>query len=116
MIKFIALFFPALISMSIYIKRQSPRRVFKIELLIRYGIYTLLINWCVMSFMIYILGIEYCTLDNMENWSFFTKYVLITAFLAWTIPYIEEIVGKSISVRFHVKSKLEEKGEDNQNN
>lgn len=116
MIKFIALFFPALISIFIYIRREQVEKNSKVELLVRYGIYTLLVNWFVMSLIIYILGIEYCTLDAMESWSFFTKYVLIAVFLAWIIPYIEEIIRKSISVRFQVKSKLEEKNEINKNN
>ena len=114
--KIIALFFPALISISIYANRKSIELTPNLSILIRYGIYVMAINWCDMSLTTYVFGIDNSMLEYMEKWTFFTKYVLIAIFFAWIIPYIEEIIGRFIHINFWIEPKVEKGNESNENN
>ena len=102
--KEIALFFPAIISVCIYCKRQSIKLEFNLHLLVRYGVYTIFTNLCGMSLITYIIGIE-ATAFSLESFGFFTKYTFITVFFALCFPYIEEIVKKYLFVSFQVAAK-----------
>lgn len=115
MAKVIALFFPAFISISVYARRKSIELVPDLKLLVRYGIYVMLLNWLGMSLITYIFHIEDCVMETMESWGFLTKYIFITAFLAFLIPYIEEIIQKSICISFTVEERKGANNEDHQN-
>lgn len=112
MLKILSLFFPALISILIYTKRRSIEIRLTLDLLIRYAIYVLIVNWCALSIVIYILKIENVILEFLESGPFFTKYTLIAMFLAWIIPYIEEIVQKSIHISFHIEERTKKEYEN----
>lgn len=114
--KIIALFFPAFISITIYCKRQDCEQSFKLNLLIRYAIYTMIISWCDMSLITYIFKIDAAVSDFFESFGFYTKYVFVAIFLAWSIPYIEEIVGKYIHVSFRVEAREKKAIENIQKN
>lgn len=108
--KLIALFFPAFISISIYSRRQSVKLVPNLYLFIRYGIYTMLVNWCDMSLTTYILGKDDSKLAYMENWTFFTKYLFIAVIFSLLIPYIEEAIKKYVNIRFRIEVRKQEDG------
>lgn len=114
--KIIALFFPALISISIYAKRKSIELTPNLSILIRYGIYVMAVNWCDMSLTTYVFGRDNSILEYMEKWTFFTKYVFIAILFAWLIPYIEEIIIKFIQINFRIEPKAKEGNESNANN
>lgn len=106
--KIIALFFPALLSVSVYFRRQPAKLKPDLYLMTRYGIYTMLVNWCAMSLITYIFQTK-VVISDMESSGFFTKYVFIAVFFAGLIPYMEEIIKKYVCIRFHIESKVESK-------
>lgn len=112
MMKMIVVFFPAFICISVYAKRRSVELMPDLKLLIRYGIYVMIINWCSMSTVTYVFAVKDCRLEYMDSWGFLTKYNFIAMFFAWIIPYIEEVVRKSISISFKVESR-EDKSNEN---
>lgn len=111
----IALFFPAFISISIYVKRKSLELVPDLKLLIRYGIYVIFVNWLGMSLITYIFHIEDCRMESMESFGFLTKYIFITVLFAFLIPYIEEIIHKSIHISFTVEARKGDRDENHKN-
>ena len=54
----IALFFPALISISIYARRRHIKLDLDVRLWIRYAVYVVAVNWCNMSLTTYVFGID----------------------------------------------------------
>lgn len=112
MMKAIALFFPALISVGIYVRRRPIEWMLTLNTLVKYGIYVMFTNWCCMSLLTYVVRMSDCRVEYLDSWGFFTKYLLLAVFVAWLIPYVEEIVSKSIQVSFQVKTKVEEENED----
>ena len=104
--KGIALFFPSLVGVYIYYRRHSIKMEVDLYLLVRYGIYALLINLCDMSLITYIIGVK-ATISDIESFGFFTKYTSIATFIAFCFTYIEEIIKKYISISFQVESKME---------
>lgn len=116
MMKAIALFFPALISISIYVRRMSIERKITLNMLIKYAIYVMLTNWCCMSLLTYAVRLEDCRAEYLDSWGFFTKYLLLAALFAWMIPYVEEMIRKSVQVSFQVKAREGDGNESTQEN
>lgn len=80
---------------------------FNLFLLVRYIIYVMIVNWCDMALISYIIKPGTYVVDDMESFVFFTKYILIAIFFAWLIPYLEEIIRKYIHISFQVKEQNE---------
>lgn len=100
--KLIALFFPAIISVCIYCKRQSIALECRLNLLVRYMIYIMIISLCSCFSIVYVLK-KTPVMAELEIFEFFTKYMLIALIFSCIIPYLEEILKKYISVKFHVE-------------
>lgn len=71
--KIIALFFPAFISASIYCRRQHVEWKFSLFLIVRYIIYVMIVNWCDMALITYIIKPGVYVSNDMESFSFFYK-------------------------------------------
>ena len=102
--KMIALFFPALISISIYARRRHIKLDLDVRLWIRYAVYVVAVNWCNMSLTTYVFGIDDSKLMYMENWPFFTKYVFIAILLACGLPYLVEVAKKYFCISVRIES------------
>ncbi|MDE7130558.1 MAG: hypothetical protein K2O65_02005 [Lachnospiraceae bacterium] len=101
---FIALFFPACISLVIRHKRNDRLEWGVPESIIEYAILVLinvLVSQCI---VIYVLGIDGVDMSAFQSFPFFTKYLVISMTIAWLTPYLEEIGRKYISVSFKVES------------
>lgn len=114
--KIIGLFFPAIVSVLIKHSRNVHFTWNMPKTLLEYGIYVLinvLITGCTIT---YGLGLSDVTSDAFNSFPFFTKYTIIALAAAIVVPYIEEIIRKSIKVTLMVKTydeKREENMEDN---
>lgn len=60
-----------------------------------------------MSIVVYICMKTEIASNDLERFSFFTKYVAIAVIVAVLMPYVEEVLKKHIEVRFTVRGKDE---------
>ncbi len=77
-------------------------------LLFEYGISVLINVWLTMMIVTYIFMVKEVSIDALDRLSFFTKYTTIAIAVAFFVPYIEEMLGKYIEVKFVVRSKDED--------
>lgn len=113
--RIIGLFGPALISVWIKHLRSEKITCQMPMILIEYGIYTLVNVLVTTSIITYGLSIDGITVDALDSFPFFTKYVVIAIVAAILTPYIEEMIKKYIQVTFTVRTHDEKKNiEDNQ--
>ena len=102
--RLIGLFFPALISVSIKHSRNKELTWNLPNVLIEYGIYVLINVMITAMTVTYILSVHGVTIDALDSFPFFTKYVVIAIFAAVLVPYMEEIIKKYVRITFTVKT------------
>lgn len=108
---FIALFFPACISIMIRHKRNSKLKWRIPESIFEYSVFVLidtLLSQCIIT---YLLGIHEVDMSAFQSFPFFTKYLVIAMIIAWLAPYVEEIGRKYIGISFVVEKKEDKEGE-----
>lgn len=105
--KFIGLFFPPLISAFIRYKRGEIYMQGVVAVLFSYIIYVLVDTWVAMSIVVYICMKAEGSVNDLERFSFFTKYIVIAMVVAVLIPYVEEVFRKYIEIKFVVRRKDE---------
>ena len=101
---FVCIFLPALCAIGIELKRRSYDMK-TVQIVIRYGIWVLAINFMAMLCVVYVFGIEGVLTDAMDSFSFACKYIVISLILSIVLPYIIEILGKYLRISFEVTSK-----------
>lgn len=94
----IALFFPTTISMKISVNRSVEKDTGILQVIIKYGLYVLADNLLTQLIITYVLGISDVTADAFNSFPFFTKYVVIAAFVAMLLPFCVELVKKYFSI------------------
>lgn len=100
---YIALFFPALISVGIYNKRHK-KNLIDISTVSHYAGYVLIENIIVMYFTYRVFPYE-PTVEDFERLGFVSKFLLLGMIVSILLPYLEEIASKYISISFSVRSK-----------
>lgn len=102
---FIALFLPACISLMIRHKRNKELSWRIPESILEYAvcvIFNVLLSQCI---IVYVLRIDAVDITAFRSFPFFTKYMVISLFVAWLMPYVVEIGHKYIKVSFSVDSR-----------
>lgn len=94
----IGLFFPALISLKLSMNRNIENSKNILQVILRYGIYALCINWLAQVLITYILNISDVTVDALASFPFFAKYTFIAAVIAVFLPILEELIKKYIKI------------------
>ena len=101
----IALFLPACITMSIRQQRGAGCEKKLFPVLLEYGKTVLWCNLLTMGVITYVLRVSDVQSDAFKSFPFFSKYVIIAMFFAFIMPYISEVIGRYIKIRFFVKEK-----------
>lgn len=96
----LAILGPAFISVMIRYKQKKYTEL--CEMVIEYGIYTLLITLFTQSLITYVLRISSVTQDALQSFPFFTKYVVFAIIIATVIPLIQALIVKYIKVSIEV--------------
>lgn len=107
----IGLFFPAIVSVMISNRRNTESGWRMPTILFRYGIYVLvnvLLTVCVIT---YGFGLSGVTVDALNSFPFFHKYMVLALIMAILVPFVEEIIRKYIQITLTVRS-YDEKKED----
>ena len=108
---FIALFLPACLSLIIRHKRNKELNWNIPESILEYAILVIFNVLLSESIIVYVLQIE-TDIASFQSFPFFTKYMVISLFFAWLLPYVEEIGRKYIKVSFTVDSRTSENDHD----
>lgn len=103
---FIALFFPASISMLIR-NRRKGRKTDLVEVILEYAVLVLINVLVTISIIVYALGMSGIDIQVFNSFPFFTKYILIACGVAWLTPYAEEVLCKFVGVSFTVEERNE---------
>ncbi len=112
----IGLFFPALISMKLSMNRNVENNKNIFQVISRYGIYVLCINWLAQVLITYVLNISDVTVDALASFPFFTKYTLIAAVVGAFLPILEELIKKCIKVTIETGVDVERDKSNKKNN
>lgn len=104
--RIIGLFFPAFISLSIRCARDEKFSLRTPAVVVAYGIYALVNVLLTTIIITYGLNVSGVTVDALDSFPFFTKYVVIAVIMAVCVPYIEEMFRKYIHIRLTVKGEV----------
>lgn len=103
--RYIALFFPAVISVGIKYKRGDNKQWTWFDYVWAYAVSVICNVLFTESVISYALRLGGVTIEAFDSFPFFTKYLFIATVLAVIAPYISEIVRKNIAVSFEVEKK-----------
>lgn len=99
--RLIAFLFPSILSVAVNCK-ITKKEIFRLESIIMYCGYVLANLLLVLS-VLYIIGSRSITIDNnMNNVSFFIKYVSLSVFWALLLPFVYHLIKNS---RIQIKVK-----------
>lgn len=100
--EFIALFIPAIITVSVRYRRNAGE-LWKWFWYVREYAVALLVNVIfTQGVIVYVLGATGEGTSDFERFAFSTKYLVIACFLAFVLPYIWEALTKAVSVSVDV--------------
>lgn len=105
---FIALFLPALITMTIRRKRNIDCHKDWISTLLEYGRAVLFCNLILMIVITYLFKMQGVQASAFNSFPFFIKYVIMAVVYSALIPYVEEIAAKLFHIKFTVLGREEE--------
>ena len=105
---FIALFVPALFTVTIRQKRKNAGEPKIFPTVLEYGKAVLICNLFAMLVVTYIFKIDGIMETAFASFPFFIKYVIIELLFACALPYLEEIWEKYVHISFTVEGKDEE--------
>lgn len=100
--KFIALFFPAILSMAIDYKKNNGETWNWFDYLYKYTAYVICNVFFTESVVSYIFKKGSVSIDALNSFSFFTKYILAASVFALILPHFYKIVKENISVSFEI--------------
>ena len=104
----ITIFFPAILSFHIHVKRAEIAKL-EVWYFIRvYGLYALVQNFTTWIIVNYGLGIV-VNEDAFTSMQFDIKYLSIAILVSTCIPYIWELFNKYINVHVEIEEKTNEK-------
>jgi len=99
--------FPAIISLGIYLRRNE-KRLNSISALVHYAYYILLSNIVPLVIIYYIYDYD-PTFEEFNRFGFTWKYSIIAVGVSIVVPYVEELIGKYISVSFTIENRDQDK-------
>lgn len=105
--KIVCIFLPAFVSVAIRHKRIGFKS--NADMLLSYGLWTILINFLNMILVTYVLRMNDVVSDALDSFSFAIKYIAVAVVIAFLMPYFFEIISKYFNVNFKVESNDEEK-------
>lgn len=100
--EFIALFMPAIITVSVRYRRNAGEMWNWFGYIKEYGIALLVNVVMTQAVVVYVLGATGESVSDFERFAFSTKYLVIACFLAFVLPYVWEALTKAISVSVDV--------------
>lgn len=100
--EFIALFIPALITVSVRYRRNKGEMWKWFDYVKEYGVALLVNVIFTQAVIVYVLGATGEGTLDFERFAFSTKYLVIACFLAFVLPYVWEALTKAISVSVEV--------------
>lgn len=106
---FVALLFPAAISILISYRRSNNPLKFCVKSIFEYMVWTIINILLSTSTIVYILGISEVDSNAFNSFPFFTKYVIIALLFAVILPYIVEIIKKYFDIKMDIVENEEEK-------
>jgi hypothetical protein len=95
----IAVFIPGIISLRVVHRRSRSEWKFP-DTLFDYLVWTLVDTWLSTCVIVYAFGLNETVYTYLNSFSFFTKYVFVSAVIAFIIPYIKELVCRNIEISF----------------
>lgn len=105
---FIALFAPALFTVTIRQKRENAGEQKILPTVLEYGKTVLICNLFAMLAVTYIFKIDGVMETAFTSFPFFIKYAVIELLFACILPYLEEIWKKYVHISFIIEGKDEE--------
>jgi hypothetical protein len=103
--RYIALFFPAIISVGIKNRRDNEKTWTLFDFIREYAISVIGNVLLAQSVVVYVLRLGNVNIEAFDSFPFFTKYVFISLAFSVILPYIREIIKMNFSVSFEVDKK-----------
>lgn len=103
---YICLFFPSIISLKIYMSRNSISDLSRLQQLIwmiaSFAVYVVVNNLFIMTLCNYVLGLRGITESDFSSFQFFIKYLLLEMVIAILLPFIHEILVRHFSISVEI--------------
>ena len=103
--RMIALFMPAVITLSIRYRRNEGREWGWFRFIQEYVTAVLFNVFATQSVITYLLGMGGVDIEAFDSFPFFTKYLFIACVFAFLFAYMVEIIKKYIHISFEVGHK-----------
>lgn len=102
--EFIALFLPAIVTVSIRYKRNNGQLWTWFEYVKEYAqsvLINVILSQCV---VVYVLGATGEEISDFARFAFSTKYLIIACALAFAVPYIWEALAKAVAISVNIST------------
>lgn len=103
--RYIALFFPAIISVGIKNRRANEKKWTLFDFLREYAVSVISNVLLSEAVIVYVLRLGNVNIEAFDSFPFFTKYLFIALVFSIVLPYIREIIKMNFSVSFEVDKK-----------
>ncbi|MBD5514084.1 MAG: hypothetical protein HDR06_05360 [Lachnospiraceae bacterium] len=103
--RYIALFFPAIISVGIEYKKNNGEKWNWFEYIYKYAFFLISNVFLTESLVTYIFKMGAVTIDAFDSFPFFTKYILAATVFAVILPAVLKIIRANISFSFELHKK-----------
>lgn len=103
--RYIALFFPAIISVGIKNRRDNKKTWTLFDFVREYAISVISNVLLSEAVIVYVLRLGNVNIEAFDSFPFFTKYLFIALVFSIVLPYIREIIEMNFSISFEVDKK-----------
>lgn len=100
--RYIALFFPAILSVGIEYRRSDAACWSWFDYLCKYAGFLICNVLLTQSLVAYAFNLGTVTIDALDSFPFFTKYLFTASVLAVILPHVCRIIKANISVSFEI--------------
>lgn len=100
--RYIALFFPAILSVGILYKKEEGRNWNWFDYLYKYAVFLIGNVLLTESLISYVFKLGTVTIDAFDSFPFFTKYLFIASVLAIVSAHVYRIMKANISVSLEI--------------
>ena len=100
--RYIALFFPAILSVGIEYRKNDGKCLSWFEYLCKYAGFLICNVLMTQSLVSYVFGLGTVTIDAFDSFPFFTKYLFIASAFAIILPHVCRIIKANISVSLEI--------------
>ena len=100
--RYIALFFPAILSVGIEYRKNDGNCWSWFEYLCKYAGFLICNVLMTQSLVSYVFGLGTVTIDAFDSFPFFTKYLFIASAFAIILPHVCRIIKANISVSLEI--------------